>query len=988
MAGPLINLNDYKASGVYTVEIDASENIILPLTTGRLIVGSSRIGRFNTVVPIDDIRTLRAIFGERDPKLEKAGSFFHKSIEVALREGPIFALNVIPLDMNPDIDSNLDKAYLTTFNTESASNNNSNQTIQRPIIEFFNRRRFWTASTDQLNRTKNIALNDTFITNPASFGNSSYESNKILSFVNTGPTDVTIWVKKSEIKGYDITAKEWYSTILGRDIEFPNFISPDDFISDYFVEVIIVSGDWTNYLKLSKDPIYSQYFNESGLKLNKASDFFALKEVKVILRENGCLIPEFKNESGLIVSIDRIINRSFVATGILCALDKDKLELVDLSEDTFTDISVKSHRIDLVGHGYDDLDSNNTYIADDGGYDIDSSQADPTPLIDILSYSKPADFELIFEINDTATDVSAISSPAEGELYLITPTSGNYYLIATKGSKLYENYFKGFLKNGDKIVDSNFNYFLKIQDGFEIPSPTPIPYIKILAYSDITLLNQEDINYYTVSSTDYVKIKLVNEDTFKHEFDLSDTTIFTDFNIIQPNKIVFRIDPATISVANRDKINEFFKVNHYIKAKKAGSTRPRLLKIISVSSKEILIGPSTTRIEYTITTMSPTIDEISGIEDSNNIIHVYKGIYNFVKEIKGQFLKGFKIREQCLPNGTSERQNEILSYLFEYTSIPQTLASGEVIDFRYIVDTYEGDISSSSKYYLAKLAATHKKCLAILNAPSVEQFEKSVDPSFIDPTNMMFSTELVAKGGDLDLNPTFTFSFAEETINGVPLSSYSAYFFPNLLIKDANKSLSIPPAAYVSNAFIRKFKNGTPFLIVAGPKRGLINDPEVIGVEFDLTDEDRAFLEPIGYNLIVRRKGFGTLILSNNTAYQRINSALNNAHVRDNLSTIERDIEKILFNFLFDFNDEITRLRIKTLLENYLESVINASGIEWYEVIFDKSNNTEQVISANTAIVDVRVYFLRGIHKFINRITITKEGGRLSTQSSGFIPSF
>jgi photosystem II stability/assembly factor-like uncharacterized protein len=132
----------------------------------------------------------------------------------------------------------------------------------------------------------------------------------------------------------------------------------------------------------------------------------------------------------------------------------------------------------------------------------------------------------------------------------------------------------------------------------------------------------------------------------------------------------------------------------------------------------------------------------------------------------------------------------------------------------------------------------------------------------------------------------------------------------------------------------------------------------------------------------------GTILFSNNTGYQRVNSALNNAHVRDNLSTIERDIEKILFNFLFDFNDEITRLRVRTVVENYLDAVVSARGLSTYSVVFDSSNNTNEVISANTAIIDIKVDFPRGIHKFINRITITRVGGELSSESSGFIPSF
>jgi len=117
MAEPRVNLNNYKSSGVYTIEIDASENVVLPLTTGRLVVGSSKVGPFNTVVLINDIRTLRAVFGDIDPKLEKAGSFFHRSIEVALREGPVFALNVIPLDTEADPLLNSDQSYYTTFNT-------------------------------------------------------------------------------------------------------------------------------------------------------------------------------------------------------------------------------------------------------------------------------------------------------------------------------------------------------------------------------------------------------------------------------------------------------------------------------------------------------------------------------------------------------------------------------------------------------------------------------------------------------------------------------------------------------------------------------------------------------------------------------------------------------------------------------------------------------------------------------------------------------
>jgi hypothetical protein len=982
MAEQSINLNNFLSSGVYTIEIDQSENIVLPLTTGRLVVGSSRVGPFNTVVLVSDIRTLRAVYGEIDPKLEKAGSFFHRTLEVALREGPVFALNVIPLDSNEDTQLNQDQSYFTTFNTEAASNNNDQTTVlnQYPIVEFFNRRRLWFADSTQLNRSKNLALQDDFVTNPGGFGTSSITSNKVLSFVNLGNSNVTIWVRKAAVAGFDVTAKEWYSTIAGSDIEFPTFLHKDDFISDYFVEVIVVNGDWTNYLKLAKDPIYKQFFDESGLKSSKSADFFALREIKVIGRTVGTLIPDFKDQRGLTVSIDRLVNRLFPTTGLMCALDVEKLDLIDLTEGTFTDQDVHTHRVDIVGQGYDDLNLDDVYAADDGGFNPDTTAADFTPLIDVLSYSSPADSELIFKITDADSEINfnagtVNSNPvAIGDLYEITPLVGDTYLAAMQGSTLYKAYIKGFLRNGDIVTDGSLNYYVKVIDTL---TNGIIPYIKFVTYQDIFLINQDNINSYVVSGDTYIKVILENGADFKHTFDL--TTDFLDYTILQPNKLILGINSV-----NKALVDEFLKVNQYIKAKTT-SGRIRLVKIISITSTTVLSPAS---LEYTITTMVPSTDEVIGLDTAGDTLQVYKGIYNFVPTLKGQYVRGFKIKDTSLPNGTGDRQSSILSYLFTDTSIPQTLANGEVVDFRYVVDTYEGEISNNSKYYLSKLAAMNGQAMAILNSPSIQQFERSVDPSFIDTTNKLVSARLIAAGGDLALNPSQLFKFAEEDVNGVPLSSYSMFNFPNFIVRSGSKNISVPPAGYISNLYVRKFKNGTPFLIVAGGKRGAINDIDVVGLEYDLTDDDRNFLEPIGHNLIVKRRGFGILLFSNNTAYQRINSALNNAHVRDNLSTIENDIEKILFNFLFDFNDEITRMRVKTIVQNYLDAVVSARGLSSYTITFDSSNNTNEVISANTAIIDIKVDFPRGIHKFINRITITRVGGSLSSESTGFIPSF
>ena len=982
MAERRINLNNYKSSGVYTVEIDESANVALPLTSGRLVVGSSRVGPFNTIVLVNDLRTLKAVYGEIDPKLEKSGGYFHRSLEVALREGPVFALNVMPLDTEADKNLNRDQVYFTTFNTESSANNEDGNPILNPIVDFFNKRRLWFADAEQLNRTKNLALGDDFVANPGGLGMVSIASNKILSFVNTGKSNTTVWARKASTTGFDVTANEWYNTVGGgTDIEFPTFVHPDDFISDYMVEVMMVTGNWTNYLKLSKDPVYKQFFDASGLIEAKSADFFALREIKVISRTTGCLIPNFIDQSGNSISIDRLVNRLFPTTGILCALDVDKLDLIDLDNTSFNDIEVDTHRVDLVGHGYDEL----AFTADDGGFDTNgTTPVAATPLIDTLSYCQPADDILVFQATSTMAQsvFNAGSSVALGDTYIITGGT-NEIMIAMEDSKLYGAYKKGFIRDGDIISDATNNYYVKFNSDLTVTAGSnELNYIELTTFADESLLNTEDVNYYTAFGDEYIKITPDNGDNFKRTFDLTDTNYFSDYTITQPNVLTIGVNTSPV---NKAIVDEFIKVNHYLKARTVGDTRERLLKIISVTSETTL---SPARTEYVVTTMAPSVDEVIGIDATGNAVQVYKGISNYATEIRGQYLKGFKVRSELLPNSTAARQTDILSYLFDYTSIPQALAGKEVIDFRYVVDTYEGEISSSSKYYLSKIAALHGQSMALLNAPSISQFEKSVDPSFIDTTNKLLAARHISTGGDLNLNPSFTFKFAEEDVNGVPLASYSMFNFPNLIIRNGNRNISVPPAAYISNLYVRKFKNGQPFLIVAGGKRGVITDPELVGVEYELTDEDRDYLEPVGHNLIVKRRGFGTLLFSNNTAYQRINSALNNAHVRDNLSTIERDLARILFNFLFDFNDEITRLRVKTIVENYLDAVVNARGLSGYKVTFDSSNNGAEVIENNAAIIDVEVDFPRGIHKFINRITITRVGGGLSSESTGFTPSF
>ena len=334
------------------------------------------------------------------------------------------------------------------------------------------------------------------------------------------------------------------------------------------------------------------------------------------------------------------------------------------------------------------------------------------------------------------------------------------------------------------------------------------------------------------------------------------------------------------------------------------------------------------------------------------------------------------------PNNTDARVSEILDVMYN-TNIAATLAAKDVISFRYIVDTFSGQILPNSKYQLSKLAMMRQKALAFINAPSMAQFRASTDPRFTAaPTNTdpypPLQAQYIAEGGNLSLNPSYTFSLPTQDLG----ASFAAYYTPYITVRENNRNVNVPPAAFVSNNFVRKFANGEPYNIIAGQKRGTISGGNIVGVEYDFTDTDRGWLEPFGLNPIIKKRGFGVVIFGNQTAYQTVNSAFGLVHVRDLLISLENDVEEIMANYLFDFNEDSIRLEIKTLVDTYLDGVRAGGGIYAYQVIMDASNNTPAIIDQNIGIIDVIIEPARGIQKFINRITVTRTGG---IAAGGFI---
>jgi hypothetical protein len=351
-------------------------------------------------------------------------------------------------------------------------------------------------------------------------------------------------------------------------------------------------------------------------------------------------------------------------------------------------------------------------------------------------------------------------------------------------------------------------------------------------------------------------------------------------------------------------------------------------------------------------------------------VEVYYPIDAWIDYLNIFCLPGFVLRaDYSVPNGSNDRQNEILNDTLGGTPLFKALIDRDVINYRYVVDTFGNGIEAGSKSIYYTLCQDRKNAFAITNAPSAKDFKDSTDPKFTDALGSL-SSKFIAEGGDLALNPTIRYS-----LPSIPEgASWGAFYYPFITVRDLGRNINVPPASYVSNNFIDKYANALPWSIVAGVRRGVIGGNGVVGLELNLNKGDREYLEPFGLNPIVFQSGAGPTIFANKTAQQTMKSALSSINCREVVIYIQDGIEAILKNYLFEFNTPQTRLEIKTLADNFLSTVQNDDGVYDFRNVMDETNNPPSVIDQNIGILDTYIEPVRGMEILVQRTTILKTG--------------
>lgn len=288
-------------------------------------------------------------------------------------------------------------------------------------------------------------------------------------------------------------------------------------------------------------------------------------------------------------------------------------------------------------------------------------------------------------------------------------------------------------------------------------------------------------------------------------------------------------------------------------------------------------------------------------------------------------------------------------------------------EYHYIVDTFATIVLNPTnatsnadilniKHNISNIAKTKDNCFAIINAPSMSEFQRNITS---------FNMSAFERGEYKSY-----FSMPTET-NG---ASFCAYFTPVVFGEGAVKT-TVPSAALVSNLFVEKWYSRQPYYIVAGPNFGRLEYEGMIGPDYNYSRTDLDVFEPMGINCIIYVPRKGVFINSNQTAKQTPISALSKIHVRELVIYLQNEIESMMQNYQWEMNNQTLRDTLKTSADAILEKVKNNGGVYEYLNVCDGTNNTAETIDNEMIILDTSIEPARGAGKMVQRLTIHRTGG-------------
>lgn len=321
----------------------------------------------------------------------------------------------------------------------------------------------------------------------------------------------------------------------------------------------------------------------------------------------------------------------------------------------------------------------------------------------------------------------------------------------------------------------------------------------------------------------------------------------------------------------------------------------------------------------------------------------------------GIYMQGYEYKSITRATKGKDLVNACMGVL-NYKGIREALTNNVDVDFKYIIDSFQGYPGKGMKSGFSELAKAKFNCLAITNFPPIKDL-------LVATTGKSFQGG--ASMSDL-IKPI-----------SVPTEAQGASFmamYTQLTYQDGSTKYTIPSAALVSNLFMTKRSERQAYQIVAGPRWGLIEYQGVTGPDYNYCRADLDVLEPMGVNALVYMPRTGVVINSNQTCKQVPVSALSKVHVRELVTYLQDELHAMLEGYHWMLNSSQVRAAIKAKADAILEQCKANGGIYEYGTKCDSQNNTQEVIDKEMLLLDVEIVPAAGAGKLVQTLSLMRPG--------------
>lgn len=1026
-----VYLQQFKAAGIYRVVFDKSTVLSVDSEILRLVVGYSEKGPFNIPVYITNITDFKTYFGDISKKLEKRGIYFHRLALQALQAGPILCLN-----LKNFTEETVDGA---TINTAFNPKYEITETVKLAVEDIYNTSRFWELEADQLNDLKSVngSVMDQYIniaTTNTKESSATYFIRKASgSKVSQYNLTVSDWYSDRQEEIPDFLEK--YQNSLISDFFAEIYV----FGTKFTANQVLASTTLKKYFEVSTDANGKIKTDEDGNPILKLVDhvtdaygdwidtldaLYADETSHAIGHYVGCLIPEFKDKQGSYASLDVAFNSEQNEHNMMMSLNtdmifEDETASIDLSGRLAiatgnTGLTIKSlfdneAKTSLLGN----LDSRvitNRVKFSNNVVKYNEKTAKYEAVIPISESSRrvmgtlyvsdfdpdPNNEQKTITLRQVGTnDTIKINCESIAEMwaigvklgcaYEVNADSNNATAVEVNGiNKYYKAYENGYgtMFKITETTDGALSDTVFINEDGEFVQQGPQRVITSIArieptqansvYTDldknmkisildvvVTMINDEEDSVYG-SSVTFIPI---NDEYWDVESSKNgaaavvSSTIYenTLYSILQVGDCLLAADGS----AEEDEAKDGFYDNVYVQ---------------EVNCEYDEDGNIT---EYYITfSGTPLIYVDLNDNGKQYFVRIDEPLNQEIGTMVPQYLEGYTYLSSK-PNSSNmydklQWQKFILATLNKYKGLRTGLLNKSDIDYRYIVDTFESFVESSNKAVLSYLAKQKESAFAILNFPSAKTFTKCPYTSFVNDEGVL-DVKYIKNGYNKKKATAIKYSLPEDTEG----ASFCAFYTP-LKFSDGYVDNIIPSAGLVSNLFMYKYSSRQPYYIIAGPNYGKITASGLIGPDYNYSKEELYVMEPFGVNCMVYRPGFGTFINSNQTAKQTPVSALSKVNIRELVIYLQDEIEKVLQAYQWEFNNPTTRNAILDKANSICSRVAANGGIEAYKNVMDESNNTNEIIENEMAILSTSIEPGFGCGKMVQELTIYRRGGLTS----------